>query len=67
MTQNHIHPYALTIDGAARFSGMARSRIYDLIAAGELKVFKIGKRTMILTAVLKAFIDRAAEQGQKRQ
>lgn len=67
MTQNHIQPYALTIDGAARFSGMSRSRIYELIKAGELKVFKIGKRTMMRTDMLKAFLDKAAEQAGRRE
>lgn len=67
MTQNHIQPYALTIDGAARFSGMSRSRIYDLINAGHLKVFKIGKRTMMRTDTLRSFIDKAAEQTERRE
>lgn len=62
MTQDHIKPYALTIDGAARYSGLSRSRLYDLIGAGELQTFKVGKRTMMQTAVLKAFIDKAAQR-----
>lgn len=60
MTKAHIQPYAFTIDDAVRFSGLSRSRIYDLIGAGELETFKVGKRTMILAGVMKSFIDQAA-------
>jgi excisionase family DNA binding protein len=46
------------IDRAARISGISRSRIYELIAAGELPLVKLGKRTLIRDMDLRRLIDR---------
>lgn len=65
MTIQPVQPYALTIDNAARFSGLSRSRIYELMGAGELKSFKVGNRRMIMLDDIKSFLDQAAHgQGK---
>jgi len=64
MTNQPVQPYALTIDNAARFSGLSRSRIYELIGAGALKSFKVGNRRMIKAEDLKAFLDHAASEDR---
>jgi Helix-turn-helix domain len=46
---------AYGIDGAADALDISRSRIYELIAAGEIAV---GKRTIIPATELAAFLDR---------
>lgn len=66
MTAQSIHPYALTIENAARYSGLSRSRIYELMAAGDLNWFKVGSRRMILTEVLKSYLDRVAAQTRNK-
>ena len=66
MTNQPVQPYALTIDNAARFSGLSRSRIYELIGAGVLKSFKVGNRRMIKAEDLKAFLDQAASQERTK-
>lgn len=60
MAGQTVQPYALTIDNAARFSGLSRSRIYELMGAGDLKSFKVGNRRMIMLNDMKAFLDKAA-------
>lgn len=60
MTIQPVQPYALTIDNAARFSGLSRSRIYELMGAGDLKSFKVGNRRMIMLDDIKSFLDQAA-------
>lgn len=65
MSGQTIQPYALTIDNAARFSGLSRSRIYELMGAGGLKSFKVGSRRMIMLEDMKSFLDHAAGQQAK--
>lgn len=60
-----VQPYALTIDNAARFSGLSRSRIYELMGTGDLKSFKIGSRRMIMLNDMKGFLDQAAQSQTK--
>lgn len=60
MVAQTFHPYAFTMENAARFSGLSRSRLYELMATGQLKAFKIGSRRMILHEELKALLDNAA-------
>ena len=49
---------AYGIDDAADTLDLSRSRIYELIAAGEIAACKVGKRTIIPAAELTAFLDR---------
>jgi excisionase family DNA binding protein len=49
---------AYGIEDAANALGLSRSRIYELIAAGEIAACKVGKRTIIPTAELTAFLER---------
>ena len=39
-------------------STLSRSRIYELIAAGEIAACKVGKRTIIPASELTTFLDR---------
>lgn len=48
--------YARSIVEAARCIGVGRSTIYELIAAGKLRKFKIGKRVLIAESEIKRFI-----------
>jgi len=57
----HVIPptrLAYTVGDAANTLSLSRSRIYELVAAGEIAVCKIGKRTVIPGSELIAFLDR---------
>ena len=41
-----------------RLAGIGRSKLYELIATGELERVKIGKATRITTASLHDLVDR---------
>jgi excisionase family DNA binding protein len=43
-----------------QLGGLGRSKVYELIQTGELRVVKIGRRTFISRAELEAFIARQA-------
>ncbi|MCK9691879.1 helix-turn-helix domain-containing protein [Pseudomonas syringae] len=58
-------PLSVSVEEAARIVGYSRSGIYEVIAKGELKAFKLGKRRLILMAELKTWIERAAKAGAR--
>jgi len=62
MANQYVRPYALTVEGAVRHTGLSRTRIYNLIKQGELASFTIGSRRMFLVEVLDAFMDKLASQ-----
>lgn len=46
---------------AARLMSLGRTKLYELIAADELKSFKLGSRRLIKVSEIEAFLDRLAE------
>jgi excisionase family DNA binding protein len=52
-----LEPLAYSISEACRVSSLGRTRLYQLIGEGRLEVRKIGKRTLIPAASLRALID----------
>ena len=56
MSDENIRPLAYTIPGAVRASGLARTRVYDLIERGDLAAFKAGRRTMVHAESLRAYL-----------
>ncbi|MCQ3001433.1 helix-turn-helix domain-containing protein [Pseudomonas syringae] len=66
MDQAHsIAPLSVSVEDAARIVGYSRSGVYELIAAGDLKAFKLGRRRLILMTELRAWIERAAKAGAR--
>lgn len=49
-----IEPISLRILDAAKFTGLSRSKIYELIGAGKLQTVKVGKVTLCRTSVTPA-------------
>lgn len=47
---------SVRVPEAARMTGLCRSKIFALIASGELETVKIGKARIILVDSLKAFL-----------
>jgi excisionase family DNA binding protein len=50
-------PIAYTIRAAVWASGLSRSRIYELIAAGRIEARKEGRRTLIMAASLQRYLE----------
>lgn len=55
-----LEPLAYSVSDACRVSSLGRTRLYQLIADGRLEVRKIGKRTLIPAASLRALIEGQA-------
>lgn len=50
-------PLAYSIADACKITSIGRTRLYALIAEGRLEVRKIGRRTIIPSASLRALIE----------
>ena len=55
-----IEPLAYSIADACRVTSIGLTRLYILIAEGRLEVRKIGRRTLIPAASLRALIEGQA-------
>jgi excisionase family DNA binding protein len=57
VANNHA-PITVRIRDACRMTGIGRSKLYELIAAGEIETIKVGTITLISTAALEHFVER---------
>ena len=53
-----IEPICVRINDAARMIGIGRTKLYKLIATGEVETLKIGKATRVTTASLHELVKR---------
>lgn len=51
-----MEPLAVTVAEAHRLIGCGRSKLYELINAGEIPVLKLGRKSLIPTAALRSFV-----------
>jgi len=56
-------PLTVRIPEAARITGLGRTKLYELIASGDLAVIKIGRATLVTMASIEALLERC---GQSR-
>ena len=56
-------PICVRVNDAARMIGVGRTKLYELIAAGEVETVKLGKSTRITTASLHDLVRRQREAG----
>jgi excisionase family DNA binding protein len=47
-----VEPICVKVNEAARMIGVGRTKLYELIASGEIEAVKLGKSTRITTASL---------------
>jgi len=53
-----VEPICVRINDAARMIGVGRTKLYELIATGEVETVKIGTATRVTTASLRALVRR---------
>ena len=56
---NGAEPLAVRIPDAVRMTGLGRSKLYELIASGDLETIKIGRCTLVTVDALKALLAKA--------
>lgn len=52
--EQKIEPLTVRISTAVRITGLSRSRIYELIQAGDLETVKVGRATLVRYQSLKS-------------
>lgn len=57
-------PLAVRIREACRLTGIGRSKLYELIRAGEIGTFKVGAMTLIAMTELERFLAVQMNSGQ---
>ena len=55
-----MEPIATSVNDAARALSLGRTSIYALIKEGRLEAVKLGRRTLIKTASIRALIEGEA-------
>ncbi len=55
-----LEPLTVRIPVAIRLTGIGRSKLYELIKAGELQTVKIGTATLVTMASLRKLIERGS-------
>ncbi len=58
---------SLSIEEACSITGLGRTKLYQLINAGELKARKIGKRTVILQEDIEGFLSNLQSYTPSKQ
>ena len=56
---NGAEPLAVRIPDAVRMTGIGRSKLYELIASGDLETVKIGRCTLVTIEALKDLLAKA--------
>ena len=57
-TSPTVEPICVRINDAARMIGVGRTKLYELIADGEVETVKLGKSTRVITASLHRLVMR---------
>lgn len=66
MARGLIEPFSVRIPTATAMTGFSRSRLYELIASGEIQIAKDRRSTLIMVASLRdAARRRLVERGQE--
>lgn len=55
-----MEPIATSVNDAARALSLGRTSIYALIKEGRLEMVKLGRRTLIKTASIRALVEGEA-------
>lgn len=59
-TEHTPEPLAYSVANACKVSSIGKTRLYQLISEGRLEARKVGKRTLIPAASLRALIEGKA-------
>ena len=55
-----VPPLAVDIATASNITSLSRSRIYEMLASGQIRGVHVGRRHLITMASLQALFDQAA-------
>lgn len=53
-----VEPICVKVNEAARMIGVGRTKLYELIATGDVEVVKLGKSTRVTITSLRELVNR---------
>lgn len=56
-------PLCVRVATATRMLGIGKTKLYELIASGDLETIRLGRRTLIVQASIDALFERLRESG----
>lgn len=65
MTMIDNYPENLTIGETVEHFRIGRTRLYELIGAGQIEAFKLGRRTLVRTSSVREFMTSLPSVGSK--
>jgi Helix-turn-helix domain len=60
IANTHDDRIAVPISEACRISGIGRSKLYDVIKSGDVRIAKIGRRSLVLVESLRTLLSARA-------
>jgi excisionase family DNA binding protein len=55
-----MEPLTITVEATKKALSLGHTKIYELISDGRLQTVKVGRRTLVKTASIRALVDQAA-------
>ncbi len=60
---NNIEPLFVSINDGAKILGLGRSKFYEEAKKGNIQLVRMGKRSLVSVASLKAFADSLIQEA----
>ncbi|WP_077148018.1 helix-turn-helix domain-containing protein [Sphingopyxis sp. KK2] len=61
-----IYPISVRIPVAVRMTGLSKSKIYQLIASGDIEAAKVGRATVVFVESLQSFLRSRRKEPRSR-
>jgi excisionase family DNA binding protein len=58
LRQRGVVPLAIRIKEACRLTGIGRSKLYELIASGDIEIVRVGSITLVPITSLKVLLQK---------
>jgi excisionase family DNA binding protein len=58
-----LTPLLFSVTDAARLLGLGRSKLYELLSAGEVRTVKVGRRRLVPADALAEYVARLTADG----
>ena len=56
-TRPRMDPISIRISEVVRLTGLSRTKVYALIANGDIEAAKVGRATLVFVVSLRAFLE----------
>lgn len=61
-----VYPISVRIPVAVSMTGLSKSKIYQLIASGDIEAAKVGRATVVFVESLRSFLRSQRKQPRSR-